>query len=125
MSREERRQKEVATYLEWVRENVPQLAFRSEDYQKQVITFAIEQTRGTQFWLGMVFAVLTGLLSIRLLQELGVDRDGKLQHALIMTVAGAVFAYVSNLAGRILARRRIRELAGPSPEQYLPRSRRS
>lgn len=113
MSREEHRHREVAAYLEWVRENVPQLAYRSEDYQKQAITFAMEQTRGTQFWLAVFLAVPTVFLTYRLLHELGIDRDGSLQHAVVVTVTSLVLTCVSNSLRHILIRRRIRELAGP------------
>lgn len=113
MTKEERRQRDIEVYLEWIRANVPQLTFQREEYRKQVITFAIEQTRGTQFWLGLIFAVLLVFMSYRLSYELGFDKTSILHHTVVMTIVSLVLSYVTNLVGRILIRRRIRELAGP------------
>lgn len=111
--KKERRQRNIEVYLEWIRSNVPQLAFQSEEYQKQVITFAIEQTTGTRAGIAVAAGLLALLIGKKILQEIGLSGVSVWQETLIASVPAAVIACLTTFVAHILIRRRIRELAGP------------
>jgi NAD+--asparagine ADP-ribosyltransferase len=113
VTKNEREQREIAVYLEWIRANVPQLAFHNEDYQKQGITWAIGQTKGTRFWIAVAWGLLALLIGKKVLHETGFHSVSDWQESVVVSVPAAVVACLMNSIGHILVRRRIRELAGP------------